>query len=61
MTTYANFRTWKGRTEGFTISARATSVFRQELRGLPLADANLLELGFGYGRLLAGRDPKVRP
>lgn len=53
MKTYANYRTWKGWTEGFTTSAREASVFRQELRGLPLAGTNLLELGFGAGRFLA--------
>lgn len=50
---YAGYETWKGWTETFAFTAEEAEYFAGETRGVKIADADLLEIGFGAGRFLA--------
>ena len=50
---YADYEAWKGWSSYFTFDAEDAAYFAGELRGVPLKDKTVLELGFGAGRFLA--------
>lgn len=50
---YSGYEQWKGWDKPFTISATERAYFNGELRGLKVAGADVLEIGFGSGSCLA--------
>jgi SAM-dependent methyltransferase len=58
---YAGYEVWKGWHHPFTYGAEDAQAFAGEMRGLKVADADVLEIGFGEGRFLAwARDQGAR-
>jgi len=50
---YAGYENWKGWTKPFTFTSEEAVYFTGETRGVAVADADVLEIGFGSGSFLA--------
>jgi 2-polyprenyl-3-methyl-5-hydroxy-6-metoxy-1,4-benzoquinol methylase len=58
---YEGYETWKGWSEPFTYTAEEASYFAGETSGAEIANADVLEIGFGSGSFLAwARDQGAR-
>ncbi len=60
--TYAGYEDWKGWNKPFSYTSEDAAYFAGEMRGVAVANADVLEIGFGAGNFLAwasSRDARV--
>lgn len=50
---YRGYESWKGWSKPFSFTAEDAAYFAGEMRGVAVADASVLEIGFGSGSFLA--------